>query len=275
MINEDIARPGDSQEGADAQHVNSAMRALHAGDLATAEALLTEVAERIPREYIFQFEKDGTLFAKFWDNDDFLNYVLWQKRQGISKSVTWIGSAYPRACYYLGFLNVKCGKFDRAIEWLDRGMGLEPTNPKLRFEKAQALIGLKRHEEALALYQSVTEPGPHVSPRDVALALRGRGFVLIEMGSLDLAESSFQKSLEVDPGNEIARKELNYISHLRRGGKAGATGRVAIKASDINQCAICGQKSAEGRLLDVRGKPVFVCKKCARKATKRWWQFWK
>ncbi len=50
--------------------------------------------------------------------------------------IAWIGNAYPRAHYYLGFLCVKRRQFDRAVEFLDRGHQLEPTNPMLLCKSA-------------------------------------------------------------------------------------------------------------------------------------------
>lgn len=275
MTNRIQTNSGAIDERADAERVDSAVRMLHTGDIATAEKTLNEVVARIPDEYVFQFEQDGRLFIKFWDQNEFLHYVLWQKKHGVQKEITWIGSAYPRVCYYLGFLNVKRGEFDRATDWLDRGAALEPTNPKFRFEKAQALLKLKRHQEALLLYESVDQPGPYVSPHNLAMALRGKGFALIEMGSLDPAEAAFLKSLELEPGNKIAQNELNYIASLRRGGTASATQSVTTSAPAVSFCAVCGLKSVSGRLVELDNKPTFVCDRCVRKLTKRWWQFWK
>jgi tetratricopeptide (TPR) repeat protein len=265
----------DRVEAEDAERVNRAIGALKAGDTETAASLLLNVAQRSPKEYIYQYEKDGSCFIKFWDNHEFMHYVFWQKKQGAARAISWIPSAYPRAHYYLGFLSVKSKQYDRAVVFLDQGIALEPTNAKFRFEKAQALVGMKRHQEALALYDSVNAIGPHVSPHDIAVALRGRGFVLVEMGDLDRAQKAFEESLTIEPGNDVACNELRYIAQLRRGGLKGQTQKVETAAPPANKCADCGQLFSRGHIIELEGKAVFLCSKCHDKGRKRWWQVWK
>jgi tetratricopeptide (TPR) repeat protein len=175
----------------------------------------------------------------------------------------------------MGFLCVKREQFDRAIEFLDKGQRLEPTNPVFVFEKAHALAHSGRKREALVLYDSVTEIGPHVSARDVAVAQRGRGFLLIEMGDLDRAETAFKASLELEPESEVALNELRYIDHLRQGGRATFTKSVASSGPDLSRCAVCGKQFKKGVVVLVNGTPTSICKTCEGKFTKKWWQFWK
>src|SRR5262249_21087967 len=142
---------------------------------------------------------DGGTVIKFWSQHDFIHYVMWQKQQGIECGVQWVGNAYPRAYYYLGFICVKNRQYGPALQYLTRGQELEPTNPKFNFEKAQALVHSGDKAAALALYQAVTEVGPQISARDLAVAQRGRGFVLIDLGRLEEAEAAFRSSLEIEP----------------------------------------------------------------------------
>ena len=119
-------------EPADAEKVNRAARAIQTGDAEGAEGLLMEVVRNCPREYVYEYKENGTLFVKFWDRDEFVHFVLWQKKQGTNQAVTWIPSAYPRAFFYLGFLHVKAHHPEQAIALLDRGQSMEPANPKFR-----------------------------------------------------------------------------------------------------------------------------------------------
>lgn len=189
--------------------------------------------------------------------------------------MTWVGNAYPRAHYYLGFLCVKRKQFERAIEFLDKGMLLEPTNPKFRFEKAQAVLHCGRKEEALALYDSVTEIGPHVTARDLAMAGRGRGFVFIEMGRLDDAEAAFKASLEIEPANEVALNELAYIDRLRHGAAPAPPDLMSSAAPSLSECSVCGRRTEKGVVVLVGDPPVSMCKRCTATYSKKWWQFWK
>jgi tetratricopeptide (TPR) repeat protein len=266
----------DDRESTDAATVNAAVDLLAAGDIVQAESLLGGVIANTPPTYTSQVEDGDAVAIKFWDEASFVHYVMWQKQQGGAvKAIRWIGNAYPRAHYYMGFIGVKKQDFDRAIAFLDKGHALEPTNPKFAFEKAQALVHSGRKHEALALYSSVTEIGPFVGARDLAIARRGRGFVLIELQDLDGAEAAFRASLELEPGNEIALNEVEYIRHLRQGGAASAIEAVPSVGRDLSVCAACGSHFEDGVVIALNGVPVGICARCKRSLTKKWWQFWK
>jgi tetratricopeptide (TPR) repeat protein len=160
---------------------------------------------------------------------------------------------------YMGFLCVKRRQFDQAIEFLDKGMRLEPTKPKFKLEKARALVHSGRREETFAL---VNELGPHVISSDLAFAQRGRGFVLIELGQLDEAENAFKASLELEPQSEAAWGELQYIAHLREGGAIAPAGMVSTTARDASKCVVCGNRFNKGMVASVDGMPTAVCKRC-------------
>jgi tetratricopeptide (TPR) repeat protein len=263
-------------EIADVAKVEEALEALSAGKLKQGEQLLKEVIANTPENYENE-EADGEGIAiKFWSMNDFMHYVSWMQDQETERAVKWIGNAYPRAYYYLGFLCVKQKQFTQAVEYLDKGRSLDPENPKFLFEKAQALIHLGNKDAALALYDQVVEVGPYVSQSDLAVARRGCGFVLIEMGKLDNAETAFQASLELDPESEIAHSELNYIAHLREGGRlVEGFESVETNGPDLSSCAICGKGIEQGVMITVEGQPLSICKHCKRRLTKKWWQFWK
>ena len=264
------------RESADAVMVNAAIEALTAGDIEKAESLLSDVIAHTPSEYTNYDENDEAILIKFWDQAEFIHYVTWQKKQGLAnKGIIWIGNAYPRAHYYMGFICVKRKQFDRAIAFLDKGQALEPTNPKFAFEKAQALAHAGRKNEALVLYDGVTTIGPHVSAHDLAVARRGRGFVLIELEDIDGAEAAFLSSLEIEPDSEVARHELQYIHHLREGGAATSMEAVPTAGLNTSRCAACGNQFDKGVVVSIDGMPVSICKSCERKLTKKWWQFWK
>lgn len=263
-------------EAADAEKVDEALRAIRCDDHLAAESMLLEVARRSPspQAYTYRFEDaEGRQFIKFWDQHEFLHYVTFAPNDGKQAMISWIKSAYPRAFFHLGFLKVKCGELEQAVAFLDAGLALEPANPKFLCEKAQALNGLKRFDEALALYRSIRQIGPHVTAHDLAVAWRGQGFTLIGLADLDAAEQAFHRSLEIEPESELARSELAYIAHLRRGGREVRGGFVVSKGFET-RCSVCGKPIA-GRagVHNDEGKVILVCEGCQPKK-KRWWEFW-
>ncbi|MGC4120599.1 MAG: tetratricopeptide repeat protein [Myxococcales bacterium] len=202
------ARTAEQLEADDASKVDAALEALSAEDVRQAEDLLLEVVRNCPREYAYQLEQGDWLAIKFWDQAEFIHYVAFHKARGRDRAVRWIKSAYPRAFFYLGFLKVKLGDHEQALAFLDAGLALEPSNPKLICEKAQALIGLGRFQEALELYRTLERPCEHVTGHELAMSLRGQGYILINQGQLDRAQEAFERSLHLEPHSEVAHSEL-------------------------------------------------------------------
>ena len=263
-------------ESADAEKVDAARDLIARGEFGEAERLLLEVIADTPAGYANSTEDAEGQSIKFWDQASFVHYVLWEKSQGrAKKAISAVGNAYPRAFYHMGFLCVKRKQFGRAIEYLDEGQRLEPTNPKFIMEKCEALVCSGRKEEALALYAQVREIGPYVSGHDLAVAIRGQGFVLIEMGRLDDAEKAFKRSLDIEPKNGVALNKLQYIAHLRQGGATSRPEATASVGPDFSRCAVCGNRFTKGRVVSLKGVPTGVCQTCDSKLRKKWWQFWK
>jgi tetratricopeptide (TPR) repeat protein len=179
--------------------------------------------------------------------------------------VTWLPNAYPRAHYYLGYLAVKRGRNLDAVRWLDAGQALEPRSAHFRLEKAQALGGLQRRKEALALFDEVLAMGDEVPAPLRAVAMRGRGFQLIEFGRLEEAESIFKESLRLDPENRVALNELKYIREVREGRAHGGIELVETKGpAPATTCDLCAGPLGEAWDVEKRGGRVLhVCRKCA------------
>lgn len=266
--------PVNTSSGTDSEKVDQATQSIAAGDLKTAKRILSSVITNAPLKYSHQTEEDnGSLTIRFWDQAEFVHFVTWKKP---SKSIQWVVSVYPRAYFYLGFIAVAERDYHTAIDYLDRGAVLEPTNPKFKLEKAQALAGLKKYPEAFAIYNQVSEVGPFVQSTDVARALRGKGFVLIEMGRVAEAEDALKASLSFEPGSKVAQDELRYIAQLRANGGRGSLKTVVTSSGkDLRLCIVCGKKLTSGTIVTVDGSEGLVCEVCKTKSTKKAWQFWK
>jgi len=209
--------PRTETEAVDAKKVQAAIEHLRNGDVEGARCLLEEVIANAPDEYVYQYEEEGKLYIKFWDQSEFMHYVEWQSKQGkAERPVIWTESAYPHAYYLLGYINVDQKSYRRALELLEAGQRLEPGNPKFLIEKAVAYSALGEHEQALSLYTQIPDAGPRVTSAQKARALRGKGYELIELGQLDAAEEAFRESLKYEPDSKVALNELGFIAELRR-----------------------------------------------------------
>jgi tetratricopeptide (TPR) repeat protein len=271
-----------SIEETDAKKVNEALEALAGGNVTLAQQLLEAVVVNTPTTYQFQVSEGDSLVMKFWTMTDLIHFVTIH-RESIKQQIVWRASAYPRAYYYLGFLAVRQGQFARAMDMLDAGYRLEP-NPMFLCEKAQVFVrGFRDYDQALSMFDRVLERGNEVPGNIRALAFRGRGFVLIELGKLDLAEESFVESLSLEPGNEIARNELMYIENLRHGGDKVPSEIVERSKTSSLVCAFCGKDFTGGSVSNVAGRLTYICEKCQippveeqpPKPQRKWWQFWK
>jgi tetratricopeptide (TPR) repeat protein len=126
------------------------------------------------------------------------------------------------ACYSLylkGFALVDLHRPDQAKIWYDRAVAMAPRNShflgemgewyKTRHEWTQARAWFEKAREASEL-----SPDDRKS-NDKRRAMRGIGFVLIENGTLDEAEKIFRDVLAIDPNDDHAQRELQYISEHR------------------------------------------------------------
>jgi Tfp pilus assembly protein PilF len=208
---------GASSEADDAKLVDKAAEFIQGEHFRQAAILLEDVLSRAPADYRHEEEKDGKSYIRFWQLDEFLAYVVWMKANGTERELVWISNAYPRAAYYLAYLSVERKAFDKAMEYLERGLKLDPDSPRLNHEKAQVYLRTKRTCEGLALYQSLlAKPNFFIVPADRAMLLRGKGYAEIELGDLDTAEASLRQSLELDPESSVAKNELAFIEQERR-----------------------------------------------------------
>jgi tetratricopeptide (TPR) repeat protein len=204
-------------EALDAEKVDEAFEHVFACDHEAARSLLEEVIKNTPEDYQNSCEKDGQVFIKFWNSEQFDLYVESQKGNE-SKTVRWIPNAYPRAYYLLGYIGVQEEKHLEALEDLEKGLRLEPGNPAFLIKKAEAYVGLGERKKAVSLYDQVLEAGTQLTEKDRAYALRAKGIQLIELGELDVAEESLKESLKYEPESKVVTSQLKYIVYLRSPG---------------------------------------------------------
>jgi len=200
-------------EQADAQKVAEAIGFIREGKIAKAQELLQDVCSRCPDTYQYEFVEGDTRYVKFWDMEEFLSFV---GRLGKDKKeeVVWLVSAYPRACYWLGFLFIERRDFASALGWLKKGQRLEPYNAKFLNEMGFIYSELKDPVNALASFEAALGL-PSISNRDLAIALRGAAINLVDLGRLEEAKEKLLRSLEIDPDSDLAKSELAYIADLQ------------------------------------------------------------
>ena len=175
--------------------------------------------------------------------------------------INWTPNAYPRAHYYLGYILIHKKQFEAALPYLSAGNLLEPTNPAIIFELANAHIALGNSAQSIDFFNKINKESEYVSGKDIARSLRGKGIALIDQGKLDEAEDALLESLKGDPGNQLASNELVYISQLRKGRIPIAPGKTITSKSAVVECNYCRSIQSLS-IVEVDGEAVYICSKC-------------
>ena len=136
---------------------------------------------------------------------------------GNGDPVDWVDMACPDAYQVHAFVAVEEKRFDDALAMLEKTIRLAPYWSEPLTEHGFVLNQLGRPADGLASYRSalVLSRKHEANKRAIALALRGIGYSQVELGDLDGAEQSYKESLEVEPGNTLAQRELDYIRQQR------------------------------------------------------------
>jgi len=208
---------GDGESSED--FVRSAGMLIQQGQWAKAERVLKEGISRMPPDWKPEVcESDHIAFA-FWDAQEFLAYIPYHQSTGDERELVWMAPSYSKAWHLVAFIAVEQGDWAGALEAIDRALALEPDHPAAICEKAMILAHMNRYKEAYKLSMKAESIRPWTPSSVRARALRGAGITLIDLGRLDEAQTMLKRSLALEPDNNLARSELAYIDHLRRGGR--------------------------------------------------------
>lgn len=150
-------------------------------------------------------------------------YELYLADHNDGTPLDWLDMACADAYKQLAYIAVEYHDTDQAMQWLDQAQATAPYEADVLTERGIAFNQRKDWRGALASYQQaleLTRSHPEAAHLQ-ALALRGVGFSLIELGDLPSAQSHYEQSLELEPDNPVALQELTYIQQLREraGGK--------------------------------------------------------
>jgi len=204
-----------SEQSSNAAAIERAWDAIEAKDPATAIALVEPViaaedaAHRGDRR---QFYSAGSMAES-------LAYAAVGAKSG--KDTVVVGPEWGKANFVKGFALIDLGRSDQARKFLERAVELSPFNAQFLGELGEWHKARREWPQAYDLFQrgeAVASMMPSEDSHKYFLrrALRGQGFVLIEQGRLDEAEALFKRCLEIDPEDDRAKSELNYIADQRK-----------------------------------------------------------
>lgn len=157
---------------------------------------------------------DDSRYFAFSNQSEFDAYL---SEHPNSSNIIWLDIVCADTFELVGFILASVRQWEDALRWLDMSIALAPYMAGPHTEKGYVYNGMKNFTEAIKEYEvalnmsSNYSASNHIKP----IALRGMGFCLIELGQLDKAESVFKESLILEPENEIALSELQYIEKIR------------------------------------------------------------
>ena len=143
-----------------------------------------------------------------------LIYLVEAAKNNTATSV--YGPAWCDAYFLRGYALIELGRTAEARAALERAVQLAPREAHYRSELADLYAREKNWNQALAAFDAsanVAEESVDKEHKNAELgrALRGKGFVLVELGRLDEAEAMYRRCLALDPADRKAMNELRYV----------------------------------------------------------------
>lgn len=201
-----------------------------------ARRLIEKELAAMPSDWSPLCGKDSFVSGSFWDIEEFSAYSAHSRVRGETRMIGWISPSFSKRWWQLAVINKEEGKYEEALGCIERGLQLEPDHPYLWVQRGLILCAAARHDEAVFAYQTAASIRIWASPSDRAWALRSQGYALIELGRLAEARSVYARSLELEPDNENAKNELDYIVHLLEKQERQRTGSIQPKTA-MDECA--------------------------------------
>ena len=200
------------REGAEYRRMYSeAISALETGNASLARDNL----ERVIHFCESKKSSDAVRVVSFASPAEFTEYLV---TIGESDGIAWVDMVCPASLKMRAFIHANVAEYEEALDRLEAATQIAPFWAEPHTEIGYIQSQLRKFEAARAAYEKARELAEaHESSAYVKpMALRGIGFVLIELGELGGAQQAFEESLLLDPGNEIATSELRYIEGLRK-----------------------------------------------------------
>lgn len=139
-----------------------------------------------------------------------------RKQSAVVVSTDWIAPLYARA-----YALIELGQLDRARADLDRVLAISPYTPRALGERAQISMHRKDFAAAEVDLNKMREYGKmSANPADAigyqGFALRGLGYIAVERKQWDKALGFYNEALKLNPNDDKAKAEIDFIRHSRR-----------------------------------------------------------
>ncbi len=143
-------------------------------------------------------------------------YYLLQSAAEAKTSVVVVGPTLCDAYFLRAYGLIDLGRSAQARESIEKAITMSPKNSQYLSELASIYARERSWSEAIAKYEAAAQIAREFSPPEskvieLGKALRGRGYVLVELGRLDEAEATYKQCLDINPADKSALAELRYV----------------------------------------------------------------
>lgn len=130
-----------------------------------------------------------------------------------------LSSLWADAYFMKGYALQELRRIAEAKAAVSLALQLSPASPQYLCEMGEIYELEKNWPKALQVFREA-EDHNSLAPEEsrdleLAIARRGIGYVLVELGKLDEAEKKYQQCLKTNPNDTKAAKELEYVRQLR------------------------------------------------------------
>jgi tetratricopeptide (TPR) repeat protein len=170
--------------------------------------------DKVIASYEATYPPDGKTVYCARSAPESLSYLAQSAKD--NKSSVVIGPVWCDAYFLRAYGLIDLGRYAEARQSLEKAIGMSPGNAHYVSELASLYRLEKNWKEALANYETAAQLARDFSPPESRVielgeALRGKGYVLVELGRLDDAEAIYKQCLEINPADKVAIGELGYV----------------------------------------------------------------
>ena len=190
---------------------------LQQGNPVKAIALLDEAIGKFTMHYAKELKDPSLQLYTPLTMEESISYAIMAKEA--QKKALLLSPIWNDALYLKGYAMVEVGDLDTAIKLLNQAVQLAP-NASINYSELGHIYQTRGDwDRAKAQFAKAFEASRYslasTQIRDKTRALRGLGFAAIEQGQYDLADNYYQQSLQLDPNDNLAKMERQYIQQLR------------------------------------------------------------
>lgn len=164
------------------------------------------------------FAEEGVAYRTARTITEQMTYLVLGAARGETTHV--ITLACSDAYYYRAYIAVELQQIGAAESYLATALEYAPMNSYYLNEKGYIEQAQQQWKRSIETYEKAAEYAQSYAPEDAKMeeflrAKRGIGYSLIEMNNLSEAEQIYLEVLEINPDDEAAQNELEYIRQLQ------------------------------------------------------------